>query len=101
MTTTTTPTYSAFNHFAPKHRDGFDAARDGDYDFRAWVRYDLDGISTGALFPPAQLVTTDSKYDFNRHLTSYIDSLKGIGASVKSVDVYQGGNTAPLYSFNL
>ena len=84
--------------------DGFGGYHepDGEYDFRAMVAYvasDFNGkkVLTTSLFPPVQLKTTDSKYDFNHHLNLYLDDLKSRVGSVTNVIVSQGGNT--LYSF--
>lgn len=85
--------------------DGFGGYHepDGEYDFRAMVSYTkpsvIDGVPllTVSLFPPVQLTTTDSKYDFNHHLNQYLAVLKNQGVNVTNVVVSQGGNT--LYSF--
>jgi hypothetical protein len=102
--------YDAHDHFPFRtlidgSDDGFGGyhAPDGDYDFRAMISHTspspIDGspILTVSLFPPVQLKTTDSKYDFNRHLNLHLDSLKSNGVSVTNVIVSQGGKT--LYSF--
>lgn len=95
-------TYSPYDNFPPNPRKGWDSHLDGDYDFRAWVRYDTvaaDGKSVAvvALFPPAHLATTDSKYDFTRNLTAYLADMK-TRVTLKSVDVHQGNSKTPLYS---
>ena len=84
--------------------DGFGGYHepDGEYDFRAMVAYvapDFNGnkVLTTSLFPPVQLKTTDSKYDFNHHLNQYLAELQARVGGVTNVVVSQGGKT--LYSF--
>jgi hypothetical protein len=61
------------------------------YEWRAYVRAtDSNARSTLFYFPPVQLKSTDNKYDFNRELNKYTDSLKNDGYTIVSVQVGQG-----------
>lgn len=65
--------------------------KDPKYGKRAIVIYKTeDGTRVVSLFPPIQLRTTDNKYEFNRHLNAYIDSLKKDGNEF--VSVHQEGD---------
>jgi hypothetical protein len=77
--------FKVFNHKSNAYEP------DGEYDLRAVVRYRVVLPKTGektlvsALFPPAQLKTTDSKYEFNRHLNAYVANLKSNGYEIVGI----------------
>lgn len=88
----TTESFDPFKVFSPKRTTN---EPDGEYGIRALVRYtsvlpksnDWSGGTTvvNALFPPTQLKTTDNKYDFNRHLNSYVNDLKSRGHEILGI----------------
>lgn len=83
--------YDPFQHFEPKASGTYDS----DYGYRAFVSYSMDMddgrvVNVCSTFPPVQLTTLENKYDFQRHLNLYLDSLR-VNSKVTRVEVTQGG----------